>query len=92
MAIGILVDVPGATQEQYDKTMIELNLDAQPAQGLISHLAGPSATGWRVVDVWQTRADFENFLQTRLGAAIHNSGMTGQPQISEFPIHNSIRT
>ena len=92
MAIGILVEVPGGTQEMYDRTMVELNLDAKPAQGLISHVAGPTESGWRVLDVWNTKADFENFLNSRLGRAIHNAGFPGQPSISEFPIHNSIRT
>jgi hypothetical protein len=92
MAIGILVEVPAGTQEMYDKTMVELNLSERPAEGLISHLAGPSENGWRVVDVWNTKADFENFLHTRLGEAIHKGGFPGQPTVSEFPIHNSIRT
>jgi heme-degrading monooxygenase HmoA len=92
MAVGMLIEVQGGTQEQYDKTMVELNMAANPAPGLISHVAGPSETGWRVVDVWESKADFDNFLHTRLGAAIQKGGFTGQPTMSEFVIHNSIRT
>ena len=89
--IGIVFQVPGATQEMYDKAMIELNLGANPAKGLISHTAGPHEGGWSVVDVWESAQDFQNFFDTRLGRAIQNAGIP-QPTITTFTVHNSIRT
>lgn len=90
MAIGIIFDVPGGTQQQYDQIMIELNLSEKPASGLISHNAGPSENGWRVVDIWDSQTSFDNFFNTRLGTAIKNSGIP-QPSVATFSVYNSIR-
>jgi hypothetical protein len=90
MAIGIIFDVPGGTQAQYDRIMVELNLQQRPAAGLLSHTAGPSANGWRVVDVWDDQTSFDNFLQSRLGPAIASSGIP-QPSIATFTVYNQVR-
>jgi hypothetical protein len=52
MAVGIIINFPGATQEQYDTVMEQLNLGGRMPPGGISHAAGPTDEGWRVVDVW----------------------------------------
>lgn len=87
--IGIVFDVPGGTQEMYDKAMVELNLDANPAKGLVSHNAGPNPGGWSVVDIWQSQADFQHFFDTRLGKAIHAAGIP-EPKITSFSVYNSV--
>jgi hypothetical protein len=40
-----------------------------------------------VVDVWNSRADFDSFMQGRLDEAIQEAGVP-RPQIKEFPVHN----
>jgi heme-degrading monooxygenase HmoA len=87
--IGIVFDVPGGTQQQYDKAMVELNLAANPAKGLITHSAGPNPNGWSVVDIWESQADFQHFFETRLGAAIQKAGIP-EPKITTFSVHNRI--
>ena len=84
---GLIFEVPGGTQQQYDNAMIELNLDANPPNGMVSHAAGPTPTGFRVVDVWQSEADFNHFFETRLGRAIQNAGIP-QPQITTWTVTN----
>jgi len=88
--IGIVFDIPGGTQEQYDKAMVELNLGSNPAKGLVSHVAGPNENGWSVVDVWESAEDFQNFLTTRLGAAIQNAGIP-EPKIARFTVYNQVK-
>lgn len=51
------------------------------------HAAGPTDEGFTVIDVWNSRAAFDRFLQGRLGQAIGEAGVP-QPQIREIPIHN----
>jgi len=87
---GLIFEVPGGTQEQYDKVMLELNLEANPARGLLSHAAGPTPAGFRVVDVWENEAAFQTFFDTRLGSAIQKSGMA-QPQLTTWTVSSSVR-
>lgn len=92
MKVGMLMDVMGGTQAQYDAAMLTIGLtsgsETQPwPKGLITHTAGPIDGGWRVVDVWESKEDAKKFFDERLGAAIHASGMPeAQPQF--FPVYN----
>jgi hypothetical protein len=40
--------------------------------------------------VWNSREDFDRFMQGRLGQAIQEVGPP-QPQVREIPLHNEIR-
>ena len=89
MAIGLVIDV-AVGQAEYEAVMKELGLDTDDAQwpdGIISHTAGPTDGGWRVVDVWASRAKFDQFMEEQLADAMQKAGVP-QPQISEFAVHN----
>lgn len=53
-------------QSAYDAIIQELNLEAQPPQGALSHACGFDASGICVCDVWESRQDFDAFLNDRL--------------------------
>ena len=67
MAIGVIVELPGATRAQYEMTVKKLlkgrknKLADWPTKGVLAHMAGPMPGGWRVVDVWQSEAAFKKF-------------------------------
>ncbi len=65
MAIAVLFEMPGATQEQYDEVVQKLE-DAGEGMppGRVYHVSGPTENGWRVVDVWESQEQFERFGQT----------------------------
>ncbi len=87
MAIGLLCEVPGGTQQQYDEIMRELNLGGKLYAGQLYHIAGPMDDGWRVVDVWESREAFDRFFNDKLQRAMQNANLP-QPRLSFFPIHN----
>ena len=65
MAIGVLLDVPGGTQEQYEqineKAFGDPKGPSEPPDGLIIHTAGATKSGWRIFDVWESREAFDRF-------------------------------
>jgi hypothetical protein len=67
MAIGVIFEFPGATRKQYENTVKKAlkgrrkKLGSWPVKGLLAHMAGPMPKGWRVVDVWQSKAAFKRF-------------------------------
>lgn len=82
MAIGLLFEIPGMTQEQYDATVEAGGQDTLPP-GQLFHMAGPMEGGWRVIDLWEMRSDFDRFAQETLAPA-----MGGQvPVPIELPVH-----
>jgi len=61
VAVLMIHDSPGGTQEQYEEVGARLSesggfnsLDDWPADGILSHTAGPTDDGWRVIDVWES--------------------------------------
>jgi hypothetical protein len=91
MAVTLIVEFPGATQDQYDDTIEALGMTPGSNQelpyGMISHVAGPTSSGWIVVDVWESRADFDRFLKERLSQALIQAGLP-TPTVREVPVHN----
>ena len=74
MADAVVHVLPeGIGQEQYDATNEKLNAQGDPPQGLRFHAAGLGEDGrWRIVEVWDSRADFDRFNEERLTPAISN--------------------
>lgn len=89
MAIGMLAEVPGGTEQQYDAAIKELNLGGRPAEGMILHVAGPAKNGWYVMEVWESREAFDRFCNDRLQRALQKVGMW-QPKMTFFPVHNML--
>lgn len=88
MAIAMLIDNPGGSQELYERLRTEIGLD-RPAGGTV-HLAGPSPTGgWRVIEVWDSAEEASRFLTEQFAPALKAVGFVGQPPEPQFwPIHN----
>ena len=85
MAIVVIQDFE-ATTEVYDKVNEKLD-DEQP--GGILHAAVDLGNGkMRAIDVWESRGDWENFVQDKLIPAIAevdpNAPQAGEPEVHEI--------
>jgi hypothetical protein len=91
MAIGIVIEILGGTQEQYDQVMEKLQLGGKLPPGALFHAAGPVEGGWRAIDVWESQEAFDHFVQDRLQPVLQEVGVPPlQPQV--FPIHNILQS
>ncbi len=63
-------DMPGVTEADYAMVLAELGGAEKAAPGLVAHVAGPVDGGFRIVDVWESRADAERFAEQHLAAAV----------------------
>ena len=88
MATVMSMEWPGVTQEQYDRVMSNLGLDKNPPTGGIFHVAGFTGGSLRVLDVWESQQAFERFQNDRLTAAVQKAGITTQPKVQFYPVHN----
>ena len=61
MAVLITAEVPGQTQEKYDRMLAVLAPLLREAKGFIAHGAGPSGDGWRSFEIWETQEDATQF-------------------------------
>ena len=90
MAVAVQLDFDGATLAQYDEICGKMGLTPKGPgpSGAISHFATMTGTGLRVVDVWQTKEQFEKFAQEQIGPYSADVGMTAPPRMEFFEVHN----
>jgi hypothetical protein len=93
MAVGMLMAAPGFTQETYeqinDKVFGRRDWNAADVQGLIMHSAGPTEGGFYVYDIWESREDFERFMNEKLGPAFQEV-LGGPPPAEAQPQYYEI--
>ena len=88
MSTVMLMEWSGVTPEQYNQVMRNLDLDKNPQTGSIFHVAGFTAGTLHVLDVWESQQAFERFQKDRLAAAVQKVGITSQPKLQFYPVHN----
>lgn len=90
MAIAVVIDLAGMTAQQHDALVAAMGLDGEPAAavpGLLVHVDGPTATGWRVIDVWESEADIARFQRELFAPAAAQLGGLPQPTMQVMPVH-----
>lgn len=95
-AIGVLFEYPGVTAAQYDGVINKLTggrglnaLSDWPVKGIVFHVAGPTANGWRALDVWESEAAFGEFGGLLIPLLQEFKFPSVEPQI--FRIHNIVK-
>jgi len=58
------------------------------APGGLFHWVTKTDTGIRVVDVWESRAQFEKFAAEKVGPLSAQVGISAAPKITFFEVHN----
>ena len=82
------------TQQNYEETVRLLTGKNRmsspsdwPVEGLLAHVAGQSANGFRVVDVWASEEAFRRFGE-KLIPILRQVGIEGEPEI--YPSHTVV--
>jgi hypothetical protein len=90
VAVAVQLDFHGATIELYDQINERIGLlpggPASPQE--LFHWVAETGSGFRVVDVWESRAAFEKFEQEKLRPIYQEVGVADQPEIQYFEVHN----
>lgn len=85
MAVQVILEFEGVTTDEYYAVNRNLGINETTGEGdwpegLVTHAAGLNGDGHLVVvEVWDTAAHQQKFLEERLGAALVKGGITGPP-------------
>jgi hypothetical protein len=95
MTYGIVHKFAGGTQEQYDASIEAVHPEGGGLpEGQLYHVAGPSADGWTIMAVHESREGWERFrddiLMPRMMQGIPG-GFTTPPEETVFEIYNEVR-
>jgi len=90
MAVAVQLDFKGATLEQYDQ--ITAKMDFHPGgpggPGSLFHWVTHTNEGFRVIDVWKSREEFEKFSEEKIGPISQEVGLPEAPSVQFFEVHN----
>ena len=98
MAIGLVMTFDGVSVDHYEAAMAKDGLDLRSPKntnatddwpdGIVSHYAGPTPTGWCVIDIWDSQDAFDKFFANRLGPTLQRTGIP-EPDVTPFEVYNS---
>ena len=90
MAIAVQQDFPGGTLAQYDQVVQKKGFHpgGPGAPGGLFHWVTKTDSGIRVVDVWESRDQFEKFAAAKIGPLTAQAGITQPPKVTFFEVHN----
>jgi hypothetical protein len=77
MTIVTTLDVPGMSPEEYRTVMDKLGVERRPEAGIYLHATITTDFGYRVVEIWDRKEGFEDFLSRRLAS---DEGVGHRPQ------------
>jgi hypothetical protein len=94
MAYGIVHQFPGATKEQYEASIAAVHpSDGSLPEGQVFHAAGPSADGWTIVAIHDSKESWEQFrdgtLLPRMQAGI-DGGFATPPKETAFEVYSEV--
>jgi hypothetical protein len=92
MAVVIVNEMEGGSQEMYDQVNPKVMEGGRLPEGCQLHIAGPIENGWRVITVWDSEDQFQQFRDETLIPALREAdeGDRIAPNISADPVHNLI--
>lgn len=92
MAIAVQQDFSGVSLAQYDQVIQKMGFrpGGPGAPGGLFHWVTKTDSGIRVVDVWESRAQFEKFAAEKIGPLTAQVGITQPPKVTFFEIHNHL--
>jgi hypothetical protein len=92
MAVVIVNEIEGGNQEMYDQVNPKVMEGGSLPEGCELHVAGPIENGWRVITVWDSEDQFQQFRDEKLIPALQEAG-EGQrvsPHITAQPVYKLI--
>lgn len=89
MAVTITAEVRGQTQQAYDGMLVVLANLARNAPGFILHASHPAEGGWRVIEVWNSKAEADQFFPQNVAPNLP-PGIRPKRSVQEF--HNVLKT
>ena len=94
MAFGVVHHFPGGTREQYEASIAAVHPgEGRLPDGQTFHAAGPSAGGWTIMAVHDTKESWEQFrdeiLNPRMQAGIEG-GFTTPPEETAIDLYKVV--
>jgi hypothetical protein len=81
----VVIEVPGGSAALDDVLTRAWGIASDPPQGNVLRMAGPMEGGWRIVSLWESREQFETFMEERLHLSLQDMG-AGEPVVRTWDV------
>jgi hypothetical protein len=88
MTVVSTLDVTDLTAPEYRAVMDELGVEKRPEGGIYLHLTTSTDFGYRIVEIWDEKENFDRFVERRLAPANQAIGVDHATEITVTPLHN----
>ena len=88
MTVATTLDIVGMQPEEYRAVMDKLGVEGRPEAGIYLHATITMDFGYRVVEIWERKEQFEDFLEKRLAPVTKTLGINRKIEITITPLHN----
>jgi hypothetical protein len=88
MSVITTLDITDMTPQEYRAVLDRMGVETRPAGGIYLHLTTAMSFGYRIVELWDRKEGFEQFLNERLAPATQALGIERQTTITVTPLHN----
>jgi hypothetical protein len=88
MTVASTLDIYGMSPEEYRAVMDKLGVERRPEPGIYFHATITTDFGYRVVEVWDRKEGFEQFVERRLLPTTKALGIERRTEITITPLHN----
>ena len=78
----MLMSWPEVSVDEYQQARKEINREGNVPKGAKFHVSWMAEDGFHVLDLWESKEDFEKFTQDRLMPGVQKLGIEGQPKIT----------
>jgi hypothetical protein len=91
MEVMVVDDIPGVDASDVRARPGGCGRRGRIARGLITHGAGSTGVGWRVLSSWRSREAFERFHDERLLPAVRSLRVPLRPTFERSEVHRIIQ-
>jgi heme-degrading monooxygenase HmoA len=87
MMIMMTSEVTGQTAGGYDQLFAQVSGALRTAPGFVLHSSHPTDTGWRVVEIWESREDAGKFFAAHIAPNLPDHI---RPKLTFEPLHDMV--
>jgi hypothetical protein len=90
MPVAVIMEFENTSLEQYDQVVQRMGFSpgGAGAPGGLFHWVTPTNGGIRVTDVWESKEEYEQFAESKIGPLAAEAGIPGPPQVTYAEVHN----
>ncbi len=84
MAVAVEMSFKGATLAQYEQVIKKMGFShgGKGPPDALFHWVAATSGGFRVVDVWKTKEQYERFAKEQIGPYAAEAGIPGPPEVT----------